>query len=362
MLEDSTLLADGGLGTTLEDHFHLPISHTPLWSARVILDAPDTLQQAHLEFLEAGSRVLLTATYQAAFASFQQAGYSREVATENMRNAVHIADQARHQFCKEHSDIHPQGILIALSLGPFGSTVSPMQDFGGIYPPPYGPRAYSDSEENITSFGDDTEGKNDSIKALARFHEDRLRVFTSDKGTWDKVDFVAFETVPLVREVEAIRQAMYSMKESISPKPWWITATFPDGKCPETRQPGGAHYSASTVANAMLQSIGDMPVPNGIGINCTALAFLPELLQDFERANTDVNERPFLVLQPNGGGGFNLSTQAFIEAADGEGGDRWAEVLASMVREAKGRGWKNIIFGGCCKTGPGDIRALGKAM
>jgi homocysteine S-methyltransferase len=109
----------------------------------------------------------------------------------------------------------------------------------------------------------------------------------------------------------------------------------------------------------MLHSTDDhIPVPIGIGINCTALAFLPKLLQDFERV-TDENKTPFLVLQPNGGGGFDLSTQAFRKT---EENDRWAEVLASMVREAKGRGWKNIIFGGCCKTGPDDIRALGKAM
>ncbi|KAG0707038.1 Homocysteine S-methyltransferase [Suillus ampliporus] len=275
-----------------------------------------------------------------------------------MRNAVHIADKARHQFCKEHHDVSPKDIRIALSLGPFGSILAPMQDFGGIYPPPYGPRAYSDSDENTTSFGDDIEGKNNSIDALTRFHEDRLRVFTSDKETWDKVDFVAFETVPLVREVEAIRQAMDNCKESIRPKPWWITATFPGGKYPETRQPGGNHFTASEVANAMIHGDDNTPVPNGIGINCTGLKFVPELLQDFEQV-MDGDKKPFLVLHPNGGGGFDLSTQAFQER---EESDRWAEDLASLVNEAKGRGWNKIIVGGCCKTGPGDIKALGEAM
>jgi homocysteine S-methyltransferase len=297
-------------------------------------------------------------SYQAAFASFEQAGYSREVAIENMRNAVHIADKARHQFCDEHPNVRPQDIHIALSLGPFGSVISPMQDFGGIYPPPYGPRAYSDSEENTTSFGDDIAGRNASIQALARFHEDRLRIFTSDEGTWDKIDFIAFETVPLLREVDAIRQAMNNMKEIIGHKPWWITATFPDGKCQETRQPGGDNFTAEEIANAMLHNVDAMPVPSGIGINCTALKFLPGLLRDFERV-MDGNKTVFLVLQPNGGGGFDLSTNAFQVS---EESDRWAEDLASMVREAKGRGWKKIIFGGCCKTGPSDIRALGAAV
>ncbi|KAG1739800.1 Homocysteine S-methyltransferase [Suillus occidentalis] len=213
------LLSDGGLGTTLEDHFHLPISHTPLWSARIILDAPDTLQQAHLAFLEAGSRVLLTATYQAAYESFERAGYTQE------RIKLDISS-ARNTLISV-----PEDIRIALSLGPFGAVLAPMQDFGGIYPLPYGPRAYSDSEENydIPSAM--------ILRALTRFHEDRLRVFTSDDETWNKIDFIAFETAPLVREVEAIRRAMNNMKEITRPKPWWITATFPNGKYPETRQP-----------------------------------------------------------------------------------------------------------------------------
>jgi homocysteine S-methyltransferase len=297
-------------------------------------------------------------SYQAAYESFERAGYTQEVAIEAMRNAVHIADQARHQFCKEHPDISPEDIRIALSLGPFGAVLAPMQDFGGIYPLPYGPRAYSDSEENTTSFGDDIEGKNNSIKALTRFHEDRLRVFTSDDETWNKIDFIAFETAPLVREVEAIRRAMNNMKEITRPKPWWITATFPNGKYPETRQPGGDHYTASEVANAMIRGDDNMPVPNGIGINCTALKYIPELLRDFERV-MDGDKKLFLVLHPNGGGGFDQSTLAFREP---KASDRWPEDLASLVKEAKGRGWNEIIFGGCCKTGPDDIKALGVAF
>ncbi|KAJ8597319.1 hypothetical protein M405DRAFT_698759, partial [Rhizopogon salebrosus TDB-379] len=238
-------------------------------------------------------------SYQAAFASFKQAGYSQEVAIENMRNAIHIADQARHQFCDEHPNVHPWDIHIALLLGPFGSVISSMQDFGGIYPP-YGPRAYSDSGENTISFDDDIACRNASIQALAHFHEDRLRIFTSNEGRWDKVNFIAFETVPPLREVNAIRQAMNNMKEIIGRKPWWITATFPDGKCQETRQPRGDNFMAEEIANAMLHSVDAMPVPSGIGINCTALKFLPGLLHNFERA-MDGDKTVFLVLQPNGG-------------------------------------------------------------
>ncbi|KAG2095515.1 hypothetical protein BD769DRAFT_276025 [Suillus cothurnatus] len=125
---------------------------------------------------------------------------------------------------------------------------------------------------------------------------------------------------------------------------------------PDTRQPGGDHYTASEVAMAMIRGDGNMPVPNGIGINCTALKYIPELLEDFELV-MDGNKKLFLVLHPNGGGGFDCllrHSESPRRVIDGQ------RNLASLVKEAKGRGWNEIIFGGCCKTGPGDIKALGR--
>jgi len=58
----------GGQGLVLEDKFDLQIAHTPLWSTRAVLDSdnkaqgPQALLQAHLEFLSAGARTLLTST------------------------------------------------------------------------------------------------------------------------------------------------------------------------------------------------------------------------------------------------------------------------------------------------------------
>lgn len=49
-------------GTTLEDVFHKDLSH-PLWSARFIDHEPETIIEAHLAFLRAGARIILTSTY-----------------------------------------------------------------------------------------------------------------------------------------------------------------------------------------------------------------------------------------------------------------------------------------------------------
>lgn len=48
-------------GTTLENVFHQDIS-SPLWSAKPIDENPEIITQAHLAFLRAGARVILTST------------------------------------------------------------------------------------------------------------------------------------------------------------------------------------------------------------------------------------------------------------------------------------------------------------
>ncbi|KAL4073785.1 Homocysteine S-methyltransferase [Scleroderma yunnanense] len=358
--DDHVNLADGGLGLSLEDKYGLQIAHTPLWSTRAVLDdggqGSQNLLQAHLDFLRAGARTLLTSTYQAAFNTFEREGYDRSHALELMSNAVAIADKARSLYCHKNTDVRPRDIRIVLSLGTFGATVSPMQDYSGIYPPPYGPRAYTRNGENITSFGDDTIGMEKSIQALAEFHAERVLAYAENDQTWDTIDAIAFETLSLAREVTAIRQAIATVEDVLRErnkrtKPWWITAVFPDGRCSETGVPGGDNIPAEEVAAAMMRDevIDGKPLakPDGIGINCTEVQFLPALLEAFVQAAQHVRGQevkwPWLVLKPNGG--------------SGEAGT-WAVDVARNVDNMQGFGWEGMIVGGCCKTTHEFVDAL----
>ncbi|GAB3998453.1 hypothetical protein GCM10029992_24280 [Glycomyces albus] len=56
-------IADGGLATALEAR-GADLSDR-LWSARLLLDAPEEISRAHEAFFEAGAQVATTATYQA---------------------------------------------------------------------------------------------------------------------------------------------------------------------------------------------------------------------------------------------------------------------------------------------------------
>lgn len=66
--EGSALIADGGLATELQARGN-DLSDA-LWSARLLVDAPEEIQAAHRAFFRAGAAIATTASYQASFDGF----------------------------------------------------------------------------------------------------------------------------------------------------------------------------------------------------------------------------------------------------------------------------------------------------
>jgi homocysteine S-methyltransferase len=134
--------------------------------------------------------------------------------------------------------------------------VKPPQDFDGYYPPPFGPKGPSDEgrETRLFSFPSDDssvvvaveEEEKKAIEALAGFHLWRLRAVFSDPEAWTSIDYIAFETVPHLRELRAIKVAMARFDAETRRgsggtgsgrrgglsglKGWWISLVFPDGE------------------------------------------------------------------------------------------------------------------------------------
>ncbi|KAJ3971153.1 Homocysteine S-methyltransferase [Lentinula raphanica] len=387
-LHTDPLILDGGFGTTLEQLFRINISNTPLWSAQAILDHPDTVIEAHLAFLRAGAEVISTSTYQCSYATFARAGYTDTDAKRIMSQSVYLANKTREIFREEQTRQGDpiRAVRIALSLGPFGASLSPAHEFDGIYPPPFGPRASSDDPEdaggqNCNTFGHDEVAENESIQALMKFHLDRLLIFLEDQVAWSGIDYIAFETVPLTREIKAIRRAMGHLGEEMrarqgfSEKPWWISMVFPDGLYPETNQDG---ISRLRVADVVSAAVGNptpaYPCPSGLGINCTQVEYLPQLVRQLENGLRNLGEsedfrghtstssdqrttivKPFLVLYPNGGDVYDPINQVWVEGQkDGE--ENWARALQRCFEPSDV--WSGCILGGCCRTTPRHISSL----
>ncbi|CAE6416946.1 unnamed protein product [Rhizoctonia solani] len=386
--EDIAFL-DAGLGTTLEDVLHKNISH-PLWSAHLIDTDPEAIVEAHLAFLRAGSSIILTATYQCAPETFARAGYTHNQAVAITQKAIALAVRARNEYINTTSSNTPKP-RIALSLGPFGATLSPAAEFSGIYPPPYGPSQPATFFTSDQAFEDEQKAED----VLFEFHLERISTLALSKETWDVIDIVAFETVPLLREAKAIRRAMTTLTSSnpsLRIPPWWISFNFPDGVLPE-RTSQGRNYTAGDALKACFEHYGANPnaIPQAFGINCTqikqlhkcvslASSALQTLKHDFypENGASIVGSQkavpkigPTLVLYPNGGRVYDPTTMSWFPGVPVSSktkglseSDAWAVGFAEVIQDAvpEDSGWSGLLIGGCCKTGPEHISALRKLL
>ncbi|KAL4758373.1 homocysteine S-methyltransferase family protein [Aspergillus foveolatus] len=343
------LLLDGGLGTTLESYpFNITFtSETPLWSSHLLISSPSTLQSAHRAFHDAGADILLTATYQSSLEGFARTDASHTIndAENYMRSAIPLVRGAISSSARQR----PQPCRVALSLGPYGATMSPVAaEYTGAYPP-----------------------EMDGEDALRQWHAGRLNVFVDDRESWDQVDFVAFETLVRADEVCAVRGAMKDV--CVGPeihrrrKPWWICGVFPAEEVDETQV-------RQWVDAAVGQRPG-LPRPWGIGLNCTRIenvARIVAIMRDelhclLSRGKEDgfVDEwdaasgKPWLVLYPDGTKGekYDPATKTWV-ARETVVRCPWDESFWDVVQAQSEGDWEGIIVGGCCRAGPADIAAL----
>ena len=318
-----------------------------------------------------------------------------------MQKCVKLADDARKAHLAEGGASAPREAFVALSLGPFGSAAVPPQDFDGFYPPPFGPRGPTGSDTEDSGIGNtrlfdsssspspgptvEESEERKAIEALARFHLWRLHAVSSNPETWNAIDYVAFETVPHLRELRAIKLAMSKFDatktQGGSLRGWWISLVFPDGE--ESAQWGleervhqtrglGLDDPTTTTACQILNVVLDPEVgavPTGLGINCTRIDQYPSILSSivstskYQSSGEKVPIPLTLVVYPNGGR-FGDTFDTVTHRWENDGGPRpdgrnitWEEEVVEVVQNCRGE-WKDVIVGGCCRVYPPQIRTL----
>ncbi|KAI1359153.1 Homocysteine S-methyltransferase [Xylaria arbuscula] len=342
---------DGGLGTTLEDNYKVRFTEaTPLWSSHLLLSGRDreTLTACQRSFAQVPVDILLTATYQVSEEGFRRTrtdaypgGVPRADIPQFLDVAVSIVEQVKHPTTK-----------LALSIGSYGAIMTPSQEYTGRY----------DDNHN-------------SIDTLYRWYADRMSLFTSVPRLDSRVDFIAFETVPRLDEILAIRRLTTPLSSQsadaaasgplLGRLPYWISCVFPGNA---RALPDGS--SISQAIRALLSLEHSQDPPWGIGINCTKIAELPNLVKEYERSVRLLEEEdqlrswPTLILYPDGTDGevYDTATKTWkmpTGLTETNHGRSWEKQLAHIVTEARKRGcWRSIVVGGCCKTGPGAISNL----
>ncbi|HTT11536.1 MAG TPA: homocysteine S-methyltransferase [Burkholderiaceae bacterium] len=297
LARQGVVILDGGLATELERRG--ADLRDPLWSARLLLDAPDLIRQVHVDYYAAGADVATTASYQASLEGFARRGLDAAAAAELMRRSVTLACEARDVFWADPAAragrMYP---LVAASIGPYGATLHDGSEYRG--------------------YGLD-------IAALIAFHRPRLALLATAGA-----DLLACETIPCREEAMALVQLLPEFPQM----PAWVSFSCRDGM----------HVSQGQLLAECIEAIEHCPQIAAIGINCTA----PQYIASLVGIVASRTAKPILAY-PNSGERYDAAAMCWH---GGAGTTR----LAAHASE-----WHRLgarLIGGCCRTTPGDIRAL----
>jgi len=248
--ENTALIADGGLATELEARGH-DLSDG-LWSARLLVQAPQEVTAVHTAFFRAGAMIATTASYQASFDGFADSGIGRDDTVRLLRRSVELAKTAR-------DEVGDASRRVAASVGPYGAARADGSEYRGRY-----------------GLG---------VAQLEDWHRPRLEVL-ADAGA----DVLALETIPDVDEAEALVNLVRSLGV-----PAWLSYTI-DGTRTRAGQP---------LADAFAVAVG-VPEIVAVGVNCCAPDdVLPAIGQARETGKP-------VIVYPNSGERWDSARRAWV--------------------------------------------------
>ncbi len=287
-------MLDGALATELERH-GADLNHE-LWSARMLIEAPEMIRQVSYDYLVAGADIISTATYQASFDGFEEAGIDRVRAGNLMQLSVDLAVLAREAFWSSYDNhfgrLRP---LVAASIGSYGACLADGSEYHGDY-------------------GLDK-------KALMDFHRPRMSELAKSDA-----DLLAFETIPSKLEAEALIELLAEFPQCKA----WLSFS-----CRDEQQVchGETFAECAAMAETSKQIIA-------VGINCTSPQYLVSLLQSAQDTN-----KPLMVY-PNSGEQWLADEKCWSgTSAEALTATAWHDAGARMI-------------GGCCRTTPEDITRM----
>jgi homocysteine S-methyltransferase len=297
------ILLDGGLSTRLEAQGN-DLSDR-LWSARLLIEAPDEIVAAHLAYFRAGARVATTASYQATFEGFAGRGIDHDATAGLLRRSVALAGVARGRAEGEDAAIGrpPRTRFVAASVGPYGAMLADGSEYRGRY--------------GLT------------VARLRDFHRERLEVLASTPA-----DVLAAETIPEVEEAAAVASLLGEVPGAAA----WVSFSCADG----------GHLRSGAPVEEGVAAVDGVPGVLAVGVNCTPPEHLDELIGRI-RAATSLP----IVVYPNSGEGWDAAAR------------RWTGDGADHVDAAAAARWRALgasLIGGCCRVTPDQVAGLAPAM
>jgi 5-methyltetrahydrofolate--homocysteine methyltransferase len=314
-LRDRILLLDGAMGTMIQRH---DLGESDFRAERfrdhpcdlqgdndlLVLTRPDLIRSIHEAYLEAGSDLIETNTFNATRLS--QADYQLEpICSELNLAAARLAREAADAWTARTPG-RPRFVLGA--IGPLSKTLSLSPD---VNEPAF----------RAVTFREVLEAYTEQVRGLVEGGVDALLVETIFDTLNAKAALIAIEQVLAEKQVDV---------------PLLISVTITDRS--------GRTLSGQTV-EAFWTSISHAR-PLSVGINCALGANdMRPYVEELSRiADTFTSCYPNAGL-PNAFGAY----------------DETAEQMAAQLGEFAEQGWLNLV-GGCCGTSPDHIRAIGEAV
>jgi len=300
--EQGVLVLDGGLATALEERGCDLVDE--LWSAKILLEAPELIRGVHLDYIRAGADCITTASYQATLPGFRKRGLREEAGRDLLSLSVHLAHEARDEFWREEANrrgrVRP---LVAASIGPYGAYLADGSEYTGRY-------GITDAE-------------------LLEFHGERWRILAKEGP-----DLMACETIPAQGEAEVLLRLLEE-----TPHQWaWISFSCKDEK----------HLSDGGLLRDAVRACSFEPRVAAVGVNCTAPQHIDSLVEE-ARKGTD---KPIIVY-PNSGEEYDPLAKV------------WRSSPSLPTSDALPAAWIRAGacgVGGCCRVGPGGIAEIRRAV
>jgi len=296
--DQSILYLDGGLSTQLEAQ-GLDLN-SELWSAKLLLNNPKAIIEAHRHYLTAGADCIITASYQASVLGFNNLGLSQEQANATILLSVDLARQAIDQHMLTQPP-HFSRPLIAASIGPYGAYLADGSEYNGNY--------------NICD------------QQLSDFHNQRLYLLDNSFA-----DVLACETIPSLQEARVLSQLLDEVDT-----PVWISFSCQNG---QQLNDGSLIEDAATL-------FSQHPKVIAVGVNCTSPQYINELIVRIKSVVIDKS----IVVYPNSGEKFDATTKT------------WQGTSSPLSCAHAAKSWIDsgaTIIGGCCRMGPEHIQAMKK--
>ncbi|RQW62686.1 homocysteine S-methyltransferase family protein [Vibrio viridaestus] len=298
MNKSNILILDGGMGRELERR-GAPFRQ-PEWSALAMMEAPEIVKEAHLAFIQAGSRVITTNSY--ALVPFH---IGEEVFAQRAEKLADLAGVKAKQAVEESKT----NTLVAGSLPPlFGSYRADLYQAGRV-------------EEIATPL---------------------------INGLKANVDFWLAETQSLIAEVIAVKSVVD--KQCTESKPYWVSFTLEDSE--ETVVP--LLRSGETVESAV-KAMAELQV-DAILFNCSQ----PEIIEDaltVARHTLNSLQQDQIKL----GAYANAFPPQPKDATANDGLDELRADLTPPAYLVWAEKWQEqgaTLIGGCCGIGPDHIQQL----